>query len=692
MVKNECVKLFRNRVFLVCFAAMFVFYGFYLYWSLVLYVKEGIVERAPASYYQALTDELSSFKDEERWELLAERYGQMEEFKDVITAASKFSMTMLAYEEVWDEVDRAVHYQEILSTVLDNTDKRLRRLDKGNYGALERRYLESRLQKTKEVYGRLTDIAPEYCPARGIQALVDNPVTDLCCLFIVLLAMFQLVTVERQNELIILSKTTVRGRRDHGFVKAAVLGGLCILVSLLLLAEGIFVIGRIYPFPPLRLPIQSVYSYCAMKINIGEFLCLYVLLKILFYWLCAAMCYFVCCLLRKVIPIFLVIFTGGSVLIFLYLGISETSYFAPLRDLSPIALGQAGDLLERYQCVNLFGYAVNRLSFTAILLCGGTLLFLAASVGVYAVSKEKSVLTARHSVYGRRKRWSVSLTAHECYKAFVSQKLIFVLAAAAIVSCLLGTRGGMETSFEDHLYYAYSTYVAGEYTEEIAEHIRQRQDEVIASASRPGVQDKEKVLYDIMLETYSKMAEYAEYLSGRENSYYINNPDYITLTGGNESANRRNIVTFMLMYGFAAVCFVLTISIDYQRGENGLILSTVKGRRYYIRAKVFVGMLISLILLILYWAPETYRLLRINGVAYIFTPAYNLRHLSWVWGGISIFTYICLLHAARYVSLLVLMAFSYFVERKVKSSVVAVVCACAVAEFPLAILLLSGVS
>ena len=80
--------------------------------------------------------------------------------------------------------------------------------------------------------------------------------------------------------------------------------------------------------------------------------------------------------------------------------------------------------------------------------------------------------------------------------------------------------------------------------------------------------------------------------------------------------------------------------------------------------------------------------LRMEGVDYIFAPAYSLMHLDWVWGGISIAAYIGLGYAARYLSLLVLMAFSYLVERKVKDSIVAIVCVCAVVEIPLAIMLL----
>ncbi len=725
MFRNEWIKLFRNRVFMIFFAAMLVFYGFYLYWSLVLYEKSGVVEKASVLYYQELTEELDglSLTDAEKLELLGERRRQLEELADTIPSAwpgqtqaegaagesdsarsgqtqleelagvldsAQLEQRELAYGEVWNEVNRAVHYREIRESIIANAEKQLGRLDRGNYGRLERRYLESSLEKTKEVYGRLSEVVPVSGHARGLEALADNPVADFCCLFLILLAVVELVTVERQKEQIILSKSTVRGRQVHGLVKAAVLGGLSLLMTVLLLLEGILVIGRIYPIPPFGIPVQAVYPYCALKISIGGFLCLYALLKLLFYCFCGACFYLVCCLLRRVIPIFLVILAGGGALLSVYLWIPETSYLSPLRNVNPVVLGQAGELLERYRCVNVFGIAVSRLVFAGVLLFAGTAALLAVAVQVYAEAEERSILADRHSAYDRKKRWGVSLLGHECYKAFLSQRLLFVLAVAAVVSVpyLKTTTGGNGDSLEDHFYRMYSEPVEGACTEEIPEYIRQKREEVSGAMSRPEVQERARSIYETMLSALSRMSAYGEYLSAHEGSYYLNRPAYITLTGGNGAANRRNIVTNMLMYAFAIVCFVLTMSVDYQRGENRLVHSTRKGRGHYVIAKVLVGMLVSLILLALFQVPTLYRLLVSDGTEYMSAPAYSLRHLSWVWGGISIGGYLCLLYAGRFAALLLVMAFSYLTVRKVRSSIVAIVCVFAVVEIPLAVMLL----
>ncbi|MCM1220222.1 MAG: hypothetical protein NC548_37610 [Lachnospiraceae bacterium] len=689
MVKNELIKLFRNRIFLIFFVAVFLFFGFYLYWSLEIYEKSyGVVEEAPASYYRELVKELSSYTDVEKEELLLERRSELAQLAEYLFRSTEFNMTELVYQEVWDEVTRAVNYKDILSAIAKNTDTQIKRLDRGNYGALERRFMENRLKKTKAVYQGLSDITPVFYPSRGIRALVDNPITDCCCLFILLLAVFQLMTVERQNEMIILSKSTVRGRGIHGVVKALTLGILCVLVTVLLMVEGILVVGHSYPFSSFGLPIQSVYSYCTLRINIWQYICLYTLLKILFYLLCMAMFYFVCCMLRAVIPIFLVILSGGGLLLFLYMGISETSHLAPFKTFNPIALGQAGELMERYQCVNIFGIAVNRLPFAAGLLCVLTILFLTAAVKVFAVSGEKKILSDRRSFYEGKKRWSVSLTVHEFYKAFISQKLLFVLAVAAAAAYLQATPAEGETTLVDHLYYVYSSDVAGKYSDDILDYIQQKQEEIFASAFLPDVQEGEKMVYDAMQEAVSCMSEYAAYLSVHENSYYINNPAFRILTGANENTNRNNIITSMLMYAFAVICYVLTLSVDYQRGENRLVHSTTKGRWHYVGVKLLIGMFISLILLGMFWLPQLVSLLRTNGVDYIFAPAYSLQHLEWVWGKISIFAYMFMRYVARYLSLLVLMVFSYLVERKVKSSIIAIICVCAVVEIPLAVMLL----
>lgn len=385
------------------------------------------------------------------------------------------------------------------------------------------------------------------------------------------------------------------------------------------------------------------------------------------------------------------ILAGGGALLCVYLWIPETSYLAPLRIVNPVVLGQAGELLERYRCVNVFGMAVNRLVFAAALLCAGTAALLLAAVKGYAESEERSVLADRRSEYDKKKRWGVSLFGHECFKAFLAQRLLIVLAVAAAVSVpylrtMTWENGG---SLEDLFYGRYSSSVEGLYTDEIPEYIRQKQEEVSGAMARPEVQERARSIYGTMLSALSRMSAYGEYLSARESGYYLNRPAYITLTGGNGAANRKNIVTNMLMYAFAIICFVLTMSVDYQRGENRLVHSTRKGRRHYAIAKVLIGMLVSLILLALFQAPVLYRLLAAEGREYLFAPAYSLQHLSWVWGGISVGGYLCLLYVGRFAELLLVMAFSHLTVRKVKSSIVAIVCVCAVVEIPLAVMLLT---
>lgn len=689
MVKNELIKLCKNKIFVSFFILVFIFYGFYLYWSLKLCSKtENNVVMAPVSYYNELVEELSAYTDEEKAKLIFERQEQLSDLLSSMLASGEYGLMEVLYHEIGAEVYNTVHYQDIISGIISNADSQLNRLDRVNYGTLERRFMESRLKNTKEVYQGLKDITPSFYPSRGMQELIDNPIADCCCIFLILLAVFQLLTAERQNELIILSRTTVRGRNVHAVVRASALGILCIIATILFMFEGVLVIGHIYPFSSFELPIQSVYPYCALKINIFEYLCLYTFLKILFYFLCMSLIYFVCCIIRAVIPIFFVIIGMGGLMLFLYLGVSETSYLAPLRTMNPIAFGRAGELLERYQCVNIFGFAVNRLPFAIVMLFFLTLFALTVTVKMYSASGEKNILAGGHSFFAGKKKWSVNLTSHELYKTFISQKLILILAAAAVISFSLKKQGVQETTLAERFYWLYSINIEGEYGSEIPAYIEKNLDEISINAMRPDVQKGESIEYEAMLEALSRMSEYAVYLSEHEGSYYIYNPGFEALTGANEAANRRNIIISMLMYAFAVACFVLTMSIDYQRGENRLIYSTSKGRWHYIRAKLLIGMLVSFILLFLFHAPQLRHILWYYGTNYIFAPAYSLPHLEWVFSGISIFACICMRYVAIYLSLCIVMVISYLVESKIKSSIVAITYMYAVIEIPLAVMLI----
>ncbi|MCM1104715.1 MAG: hypothetical protein NC409_11505 [Clostridium sp.] len=392
MIKNELIKILSNRIFLLFIVLMLLLNGFYYKWSLDIHADRL---EPTAFQYRQLVEELAPLSDREKLEVVSERLEELSGVELVLenptdfSGSLEFSLVSKLYQEIGAELSQIADYQDRIGAIVQNVDAHLGRAGTGNDGAMERSFMESRLKKTGEVYQNLMEVKPVFYPSRGIRALVDNPVTDCCCLLILLLAVLQLVTVERQNELIILSKTTRRGRGAHGIVKAAVLGSLCLFVTVLLTVESILVIGSIYPFSSFFHPIQSVFSYCALRINILEYLCIYMIIKMLFYLLCTAVCYFVCCLLRKAIPIFLILSGVTGLLLCLYLGISETSYLAPLRTMNPIAFGQAGALLERYQCVNVFGMAVNKL-FLYPCICGVlAILFFAAAVRGFAVSCEK---------------------------------------------------------------------------------------------------------------------------------------------------------------------------------------------------------------------------------------------------------------------------------------------------------------
>ncbi|MCM1104716.1 MAG: hypothetical protein NC409_11510 [Clostridium sp.] len=262
--------------------------------------------------------------------------------------------------------------------------------------------------------------------------------------------------------------------------------------------------------------------------------------------------------------------------------------------------------------------------------------------------------------------------------------------AAAVLVAWFESPGLPEyaASAAEVFYYRYSEAVEGPYTDGINDFIRQNSETVRTQMMQPDLTEGQRVLYQSMQEALTWMSDYAQYLSEHENSYYIYNPGYTALTGGNSGLNRQNTMTSIIMYAFAVVCFVLTMSIDYQHGEDRLIHSTEKGRGAYIVSKLLIGMLIAAVLLAIFWLPQLVTFLRYWGTAFMDAPAYSLQNLDGVWGGISIFTYLCFRYVGKYVMLLGVMLFSYLMERRMKSSVTTIVWVCAIVEIPLVVRLL----
>lgn len=682
MFKNELIKLVTNKIFLVFGVLLFLVNGVYLYWSMELNIDT--YDASPREYNRLL-EELSELDDDRKLEVISRRLEEVSQnLEDAILQgdwpSDALYMETELYQELFDELSANSGYSHVIDTILSNADKQMAKMEKGSFS-----YRQA--EKTKQVYYKLTDVNLVFFPKRGLENLLDNPVTDCFNLFFFLIAVFLITLVERQKQLSILPKTTHYGRGKHGWIKAAVLGLTAAVITVLVFLESFFIIDKIYPFQPLNLPIQSVYPYCPLKVSIAGYLGIYLLLKTVFYLFCMSVFYLVGSVCKRTLFVFILLSALIGISAFCYLTIQPTSYLAFLHNLNPITFSQIKALLVRYQCVDLLGYAGNRTVFYVFLWCVLSVLFVFLAVKISAHHDEIDSAPDRTFSLIKGRKGSVNLFFHESYKVFIAQKILFVLLLAALTSYVTYVpETGKGGSFVDVMYHHYSAEVQGKYSEAIDDYIAKNLEAI--EEKEAHLQEGEKERWGISKAAFEEMQGYAYYLSGLENSYFIDNRGFVILTGGDWQANRRHVISLILMFAFAIVCYVQSLSIDYQNGEIRIVQSTYGGRKKYLKEKLLIGCMILLALFGIFWIPELMNIIKVFGTDYILAPAYSLQHLYGVGKHISILAYLIFEYAVILMMLAGIMVVSYFVERKIKNGMISILFISAFVEIPLFVVLI----
>ncbi len=678
MIKNEFIKLVTNKVFGIFLVLMLLGNAAYLYWSMVLHTN---IQTAAPEEYNRLAEELSVLDDKEKQQLISQRLEHLTDRMEEEWTSIAFIAEINLYKELSEDLEEVISYQETTAAILSNADRQMER-------AQEDSYTYRLCRKTKQAYSKLLAVSPAFYPKRGLEYLLGNRVMDCCVLFFLLIAVCMITMAERQKQLSILARTTVYGQKRHNYVKAAVLGLVCVFAALLFSLESFFIIHWIYPFQSLSVPVQSVYAYCPLKVSIFTFLVICLLLKIMFYLSCVSIFSLIGYLCRRTVAAFMIILSLLGAFAVLYVSIPSTSYLAFINRLNPIRFSMVAELLSRYQCVNIFGYALNLTAFYVLLWIVLIILFTYFGAKVFHRQEEKETVSEINFHCRRSFPYHACSFLHECYKVFVAQKVLLLLGLAAVAAYFIYVPvNDQVASFVELMYNHYSEGIEGKYTDDIRSYISANIETLDQNAAESGAKEKDR--YGTAKEALQEMDSYAQYLSGLENSYFINNKGFLILTGENYQANRRHIVSCMIMFAFAAVCFIQALSIDYQNGEIRIVQSTYGGRKRYRKEKLLTGCLVILALLLIFWLPELLNIVQAFGTEHIFAPAYSLQHLSGLWKGISVFHVICFSYIAILCMLAVIMVICYFVEKKIKNGMLSIIFMCAVIELPMIVLYIS---
>ncbi len=671
MFLNEWKKIITNKVFLAFVLLVLFINGGYLYWN------NGLNELELAAYHQTW-QEVSELEEEVRTETIQERYQQIIDSFFSPTIQEDAIYKSEAYEELITSLESVDEYNDNINIILGNVE---RQLNKQSTTAYEKR----EAHKVSQVYEQLQAVEPQLVPGRGLERLFDNPIMDCCYIFALLMCIFLLTTTERQKEYSLLSKVTYYGRNRHVLAKAAGVMGTSALLLLLLFGENYLLLRMLYPFPSMDIPIQSVYALCPLQITLAEFIVLYLFLKWCFSLFCCGAIFLICYGLRSTIAICVVVSAVIAVCVMSYNGMVVNSYLSGWLAINPVASSQLIPLLEQASYMNILGFPLSKIVYMLFIWLGSFVIGICLSMKIYSYQEERNTITNRGLSLERGMKWGVSPFIHELYKIFVVQKIGLVIIGAIVIAYIsFIPETGHGGSQVDFFYDIYSEPVQGAFDESVFDYIDANRENLDVLMEQYDDFNREHVR-GLHEKAFAMMQQYAEYLSEKEDSYYICNDAFEHLTGASEYKNKMYLLRTMLMLAVGIVCFVLAVSIDFKHNEIKLVQSTVCGRTVYWRNKMIIGGLTGLALMIIFWVPVVVDELSYYGAEYIHTSASNLMHLSHVWQPITIAMYIVWVQIKRFALLLGTMIVGYMLESRLKNSIASIVFLCVIFEFPLLI-------
>ena len=716
MLKNEIIKIFSKKSFIILIIIALVINGGYIYWG---EIKTDEFSGITYKEYTKLNDDIKDKTDEQKITYIKQQLEMLNRMKDFlvyinvpelyedcftseelpelnkiyesgeyIKYASNIYEEISLYEEMLEEVTQTVNYKQVLKQVVTNCHKILRKSNEGTFEYDRANYIV-------EKYSELETVMPYHNASRGLNLFFDNTTTDFLIVICIIFATVIIITYEKENELIILSKTTVNGRVKHGVIKAITLLVVGIFVVVLTYGETYLVSSILYGMGDLSRPIQSVFGYslCSLNVSVGEYILLFVLNKYIFYIMCVSFFFVLCTIFRKIVAVYFSVGLIIASMIWQYSSISNSSYLINLKLFNPISFGRTSEILSRPQYIDIFGMAMDKFWVYVICMFVIDIVLFGVGIHVYATSVEKKISGFELNNILRRKCYHTNMFLHEMYKTYISCKVVIIHVVGVVIACVLFIPiEEVKGNTEDYRYNMYAKGIEGKYTEDTRAYIDSQiflLDKEI-SEYEGHESDREYLNLKLSRNIVDRVDRYLLYLSEKENSYFLNNDGYLLLTSGTDLIRDNNIILAIIALLFTIVCHTASLAEDFIHKEEKLIYSTFKGRRKYYIYKFIIGMISVTIIYGTIYLPQLISVLKEYGTKFWGAPAYSLQHLSGVPVCISIGTYIIFRYILRYVVLILSYFVVLFLIKKLRSSGMVVIVTVSIFLGPLIIYLLGG--
>lgn len=679
----EIRKLYTNRFVLVSFILVFVLN---LLTSYYIYQDQGDGKLMySASSYKKLHLDIEDMKDEvantyllSYYEEIAEKYNMGETLE--LRYTDDYEKEIMLISDVGFHLEQCMNYQLYLDDIEDKINNNIY----SGLSAISGEFSHRNMEQMRMDYEDMRSLSVDYGPSKGIELFSDMITTDFYVILFALVLVVQLITKERDSSQLALYKTTYHGHVRLSIAKLNVIIGS--VVGMMLLLHGCnFIMGQqMYGFGDFGRQIQSVTPFlgCGLLISVWQYFILYFVAKVLIHICLSTMAFLIAVKASNSGTLYFILSILYGIGAICYYGISVTSRFSFFKYVNTIALLKSGDIIGKYQNLNILDMPYSYISVFFVVAILFTIIFVYTAIVQFDIQRE-AVVTGNRKEYKSVLKLSGNhffLLGHEAHKLLFDGKLLVIILGYCICVLVLYKPASEEFYIAHDTYYnAYIEYVKGPITEATEEFLT-RETEKFERLMEEYSNVENTEYYEYVLQPYQAFVQLRDFLTPYLKEFggeYLHDSGYRLLTG-DIIANNEDIKLGLL----AVIVLIFPLSyiygIEYQQNTIVLLKTTYYGRKRTLGMKLLLGVMTVTIIYVITYAPFYYSVLSEFGVESIHAPACSLQNLSAVSNDVSILQYLIFVAIFRYIGLISMMVGLFYVSSKTKSvigtSLIGVLC------------------
>lgn len=566
---------------------------------------------------------------------------------------------------------------------LDEIQKQAEHMDVSSIFGKNNSFSRKNIEKTALAYKNIEKKELPYNITENIRLGLNGNMTDICALLGAVFAALSLICGEREISAFSLLRTLKKGRIRLMLCKIIAMFLFCLVSSLLFTGSSLLICGMRFGFCGLSMPVQSVSGFigCTLNINIGQYLILFIIMKTLSYFVISSVVLFVSITAKNNVMIYGISSCVIGAEILLYYSVNRLSAFGFLKYVNLYAFTKTNDFLGEYHNINFADNPVNLTVISVISLFVIGIGLNVLSVIFYSRSKNTvyssyriSALLGKINPFG--KRISVSLTAHECYKIFISEKGIIVLILMIAASCYLYTSFSVFPDESDGYFRGFVKEHGGIITEETDEFVKEKEmyfermlNETDMDNPALAVVLRQKNGFDIFAERY--------YYAKEKGVEIIYDTGYCKLCEG-----KNTLTQLLFLFAFMGVIFAPVFSFDSK--TSPLIISTKNGRKKDILTRGTICGVTAFFMFFAAHLPIFIKIFKIYGMDGINSSVYAVSAFRNFPFDISVLWFLILRYIGLIILTLCVMTAMLFISRKMKSSAACTIIQTALFAVPLA--------